>query len=177
MNDNQQNSYETGSTTPPKSHSGLIAVLLIAVILLCGITTALGLLNIRLTLALKDRENNRYGAQFSNIPETISESLSPTDQDAQPALGLRGQALSEIAQRFYRLPPGFWIQDVIPNGPADKAGLEQGDIILAINGAAVTDADGIRALLRHYSPGDLVQVMIFRDNQRYIFPLILTKSN
>lgn len=177
MNDNQQNSYETGSTTPPKSHSGLIAVLLIAVILLCGITTALGLLNIRLTLALKDRENNRYGAQFSNIPETISESLSPTDQDAQPALGLRGQALSEIAQRFYRLPPGFWIQDVIPNGPADIAGLEQGDIILAINGTAVTDADSIRALLRQYSPGDPVQMLIFRGNTQYILPLILAKSN
>lgn len=177
MNDNHPNSYETGSTTPPKSRGGLIAFLLTAVILLCGITTALGLMNIRLTLALKDRENNRYGAQFSDIPETAAESLSPSDQDAQPALGLRGQVLSEIAQRFYRLPPGFWIQDVIPNGPADKAGLQQGDILLAINGATVADADSIRAILRQYSPGDLVQVLIFRGNQRYILPLILAESN
>lgn len=176
MNENHLNSYETGSTKPPKSHGGLIAALLTAVILLCGISTALGLMNIRLTLALKDRKESRYGAQFSNIPETVAESLSPGDQSAQPALGLRGQGLSEIAQRFYRLPPGFWVQDVIPNGPADQAGLQQGDILLAINGATVTDADSIRALLRQYSPGDSVQILIFRGNHRYILPLILAES-
>lgn len=177
MNDNHQNSYETGSTRPPKSHGGLIAVLLTAVILLCGISTALGLMNIRLTLALKDRESNRYGAQFSNIPETATEILSSADQTAQPALGLRGQELTEIAQRFYRLPPGFWVQDVIPNGPADQAGLQQGDILLAINGASVTDAESIRAILRQFSPGDKVQILIFRGIQRYILPLTLAESN
>ena len=177
MNDNLQNSYETGSTKPPKSHRGLIAALLTAVILLCGISTALGLMNIQLTLALKDREESRYGAQFSNIPVTGTESLSPADQSAQPALGIRGQGLSEIAQRFYRLPPGFWVQDVIPYGPAYKAGLQQGDILLAINGASVTDAQSILSILRRYSPGDLVQILIFRGNQRYILPLILAENS
>lgn len=40
--------YGTGSTHPPKSHSGLVAVLLVLVIFLGGIASALGLLNIRL---------------------------------------------------------------------------------------------------------------------------------
>ena len=39
--------YRTGSTKPPKSHGGLIATLLIAVIFLSGISSALGILNIR----------------------------------------------------------------------------------------------------------------------------------
>lgn len=43
-----QGIYQTGSTRPPKSHGGLIAVLLVLVIFLGGIASALGLLNIRL---------------------------------------------------------------------------------------------------------------------------------
>ena len=43
-----QGTYRTGSTRPPKSHGGLIALLLVLVILLSGITTILGVVNIRL---------------------------------------------------------------------------------------------------------------------------------
>ena len=48
--------YGTGRTQPPKSHSGLIAVLLIAVILLTGTITLLGFMNIRMF-----QEMNRQG--------------------------------------------------------------------------------------------------------------------
>ena len=48
--------YGTGRTHPPKSHSGLIAVLLIAVILLTGTITLLGFMNIRMF-----QEMNRQG--------------------------------------------------------------------------------------------------------------------
>ena len=39
--------YGTGRTRPPKSHSGMIAALLILIILLCGVVSVLGVLNIR----------------------------------------------------------------------------------------------------------------------------------
>ena len=55
MNDHKQNmepwdqdSYETGSTRPPKNHGGIIALLLITVIILLGVSTVMGVLNIRL---------------------------------------------------------------------------------------------------------------------------------
>ncbi len=48
--------YETGRTKPPKSHGGLIAFLLVTVILLCGLVSALGLLNIRLFAELNSRQ-------------------------------------------------------------------------------------------------------------------------
>ena len=45
---NYQNSYENGSTKPPKSHGGIIAVVLCTVIFLCGIVSILTMLNIRI---------------------------------------------------------------------------------------------------------------------------------
>lgn len=47
-----QGTYQTGSTNPPKSRSALVAVLLIAVIFLAGLTSFLGIMNIHLFSAL-----------------------------------------------------------------------------------------------------------------------------
>ena len=46
--------YETGRTRPPKSHGGLIAILLVVVIFLCGLVSALGVVNIKLFAQLKE---------------------------------------------------------------------------------------------------------------------------
>lgn len=44
----QHGIYETGRTKPPKSHGGLIAVLLVIVIFLVGLVSALSVLNVKL---------------------------------------------------------------------------------------------------------------------------------
>jgi len=46
--------YETGRTRPPKSHGGLIAILLVVVIFLCGLVSALGVVNIKLFAQLNE---------------------------------------------------------------------------------------------------------------------------
>lgn len=51
--------YGTGRTQPPKSHSGLIAVLLIAVILLTGTITLLGYMNIRMFREMNRQEDTQ----------------------------------------------------------------------------------------------------------------------
>ena len=56
--------YETGRTKPPKSHTGLIAVLLVVVIFLSGLVSFLGVLNVRLF------------AQLQAMPEKEEEPVS-----------------------------------------------------------------------------------------------------
>lgn len=59
--------YRTGSTRPPRSYGGTIAVLLVLVILLCGIVTLLGIANIRLSLRLNDESvESTLPINFSN---------------------------------------------------------------------------------------------------------------
>ena len=75
-----RDSYETGSTQPPKNRGGIIALLLILVIFLSGIASALGILNIKLTEKLKGTDDPTGPVIF--LPtETGSPdaSISPTD--------------------------------------------------------------------------------------------------
>ena len=61
--------YETGRTRPPKNHGGLIALLLVVVIFLCGVVSVLGFMNVRLF------------AQLNQLPKENEDPLSFINQD------------------------------------------------------------------------------------------------
>lgn len=79
----EDGSYRTGSTRPPKNHGGLIAALLVVVILLCGIVSALGLLNVRLFARLQQQpDEDRSQISFSDT-ENKADPVKPSEaQDA-----------------------------------------------------------------------------------------------
>lgn len=65
--------WQTGSTEPPKSRGGLLALLLILIIFLCGIITVLGILNVKLFTELNQHEEQ-------NLSITVVEaSTAPTE--------------------------------------------------------------------------------------------------
>ena len=80
--------YETGRTRPPKSHTGLIAVLLVVVIFLSGLVSFLGLLNVRLFAQLKampeDDSNPVNFVSGTEIPESTLAEPEPTAATTEP---------------------------------------------------------------------------------------------
>ena len=58
---------------------------------------------------------------------------------------------------------GAYIQDVSPNSAADKAGLQEGDLITWIDTTAIYSADDLIRVIKEYQPGDKV-VVKFRRN-------------
>jgi S1-C subfamily serine protease len=53
---------------------------------------------------------------------------------------------------------GALVTDVVPDGPADSAGLEAGDVIVAIDGHTVTSPAAVGTLLQTEKPGSTVRV-------------------
>ena len=73
----EENSWQTGSTNPPKSRGGLVAVLLVLVIFLSGIVTVLGILNVKLFQQLKLQESHEDLAISYNLEELPPETAEP----------------------------------------------------------------------------------------------------
>jgi hypothetical protein len=57
---------------------------------------------------------------------------------------------------------------IVPNSPADKAGIISGDVILEINGIKLTNNTLIEQILTGYKPGDRVSLKIFRDGEEKV---------
>jgi serine protease Do len=86
-------------------------------------------------------------------------------------LGLFPQDLTPtIAEKFgLKNTQGALVANVESGAPADKAGIERGDIILEFNGRKVNNADDLRNMVAQAAPGTNVDVRIFRDgNQRTV---------
>jgi serine protease Do len=60
---------------------------------------------------------------------------------------------------------GALVGDVTANSPASKAGLQKGDIILAVNGEAVSDANQLRLKVGTLDPGTRVNMKVLRDGR------------
>ena len=156
--------YGTGSTQPPKDRGGLVAFLLVAVILLGGTCSALGIINLRLLDQLAQQEpvgtlNVFDPTQDNSYPTPIGES---TDSIAFPRLGLEGQTVSEFDRRFYDLPQGVLITEVLEDGSAQAAGFHTGDVIVTIGGQTVSTQEELEAALENCPAGTPVALEFYR---------------
>ncbi len=68
------------------------------------------------------------------------------------------------------------IRNVIPGSPAESAGLDKDDIIVALDGRAVSPSDDVEALLAAYKPGATVRVMVQRLGQMRELPVMLASN-
>ena len=88
-----------------------------------------------------------------------------------PWLALIGQNVDPRTARYLRLPEaeGLLVTEVFKDGPAEKAGLRPGDVILEMSGNAVSDRDMFLSLLRNHQPHAPVALTVWRDGAKRSF--------
>jgi serine protease Do len=84
-------------------------------------------------------------------------------------LGLAVRPLSEAEKRQLRTEHGLVVEDA--SGPAARAGIQPGDVVLSMNGQTVESAEQMRAALEK-KPAN-VALLIQRDSQRIFVPINL----
>ncbi len=90
-------------------------------------------------------------------------------QEKGGKLGLAVRPLNPDEQRQAQVQDGLLVEDV--SGPAAKAGIQPGDVVLAVNGTAVKTVGDLRALTA--KSGKNVALLVQRDEVRLFVPLDL----
>jgi S1-C subfamily serine protease len=62
--------------------------------------------------------------------------------------------------------PGLRLTGVTPGSPADRAGLKAGDIVISLGGVQVLDLTSYSNALYAHKPGDDVDIVVMRGNER-----------
>jgi S1-C subfamily serine protease len=107
--------------------------------------------------------------------KTIAATLAAGQQVPHPYIGVQMRTLTpELAQRNNRNPnspftipeiEGVLIVRVLPNTPAEAAGLRLGDVITAIDGQAITDAGELQAFVDGSGLNKNLQFTIIRGDR------------
>ena len=99
-----------------------------------------------------------------NTVRDIVQSIIEKGYIAKPYIGLSVADVSQEAQ-LYGLPQGAAVRAITENGPAAKAGLQENDIITAINGEAITTGNELVKAVADVDVGDEIILTVYRQSQ------------
>ncbi len=81
-------------------------------------------------------------------------------------LGIQGKDVDQNLAAQYGMPQGIYIAGTVKGGGAEKARLQEGDIIVSIDKVSVLTMDALKEQLAKHNPGDEVTLQIMRKDKK-----------
>jgi 2-alkenal reductase len=113
------------------------------------------------------------GATVRDIVQT----LIADGEVIRPFFGIRHELITFVNVFEYGLTDirGEVVLGVEPFSPADTAGIEQGDVLLEIDGEEINEDNPFINLLMRHTVGDTIQVLLLRDDNEITVSVTLTE--
>jgi serine protease Do len=137
------------------------------------------------TAVASGSQNIGFAIPINNVKGLI-DSIKTTGKLERPYLGVMYILLTDDIAKEYELSVnrGAYIPEsgegqassVIPGGPADKAGVQEGDVITQIDNIAIDEKRSLVSVLSSKKPGDTVRLTINRDGKTLTLPVELSAS-
>ena len=117
-------------------------------------------------------ENVGFAIQIDSARATILQAAENPDEPVAYMGILNPLPVSDPQVQFQFDPPvdqGVLIQDVVPDGAAERAGIQPGDVVIVFEGEPIESNDDLLTAIRSHQPGDRVEVVVVRgDGEREV---------
>ena len=129
------------------------------------------LVGINTAIATGGFEKANRGVGFaipSNMAKKVMQDLITKGYVVRSWLGVYIQNVDDNVAKALKLSnrDGALVSDVVEESPAEKAGLEQGDVIVEFNDVLIYDSSHLKNIVSSTPPGTLSKVIIFRDEKK-----------
>jgi len=110
-----------------------------------------------------------------NLAKQVMDDLVKYGRVKRAWLGVYMQPLTpDMAEAFgLKSAEGALIGDVVPNSPAEKAGIQRGDVVRSVGGTPVKTPEDLSKAVRSKVAGDVVKIEAFRDGKTVNFSVRL----
>lgn len=85
------------------------------------------------------------------------------DESQASYLGIQGSSVTSDITQLYGIPEGVAVSEVVENGPADAAGIQNGDVITELDGRTISNIEQLQDTLQYYAAGETVKVTVERQ--------------
>jgi serine protease Do len=114
------------------------------------------------------RSGGYQGVSFAipiDIASKVKDQIISTGKAEHARLGVAVQEVNQSFADSFKLdkPEGALVSNVEKGGPAEKAGLQSGDVIRKVNGQAIVSSGDLPAVIGMAAPGDNVKLDIWRQ--------------
>ncbi len=122
------------------------------------------------TAILSGGSGGNQGIGFAipiNMAQAILSQILEHGKVVRGYLGVAIQAVTPAMAKAFGLDraAGALVGDVTPGGPASKAGIRKGDVILEMDGEKIPDSNELRLRISQKSPGSSARLKLFRDGR------------
>jgi serine protease Do len=123
---------------------------------------------IGINTAILSRSGGNQGIGFAiptNLAREVMDALIQDGKVTRGYLGIVIQDLTPALAKQFKLKEqkGALVSDVVPKGPADKAGLQNGDVVLELDGKPVRDSRHLKLQVARVKPGTTVPMKVLRE--------------
>jgi serine protease Do len=130
------------------------------------------------TAILSEGSGGNQGIGFAvpvNLARQVMDQIVEHGHVVRSYLGVTVQPVTPGIAKAMNLsgPEGALVSQVTPDSPAQRAGLQSGDVITEINGTPVNESNQLRMTVSMMSPGQDVHLKVIRDGQVKQFTLKL----
>ena len=134
---------------------------------------------IGINTAILSRSGGNQGIGFAipaNILKLVYPSIIEQGDYTWPYLGVTGVTMSPAVAQQFNLDEnlrGAFIGEVVPGGPADEAGLEDGDVVVQADDQVIASFDDLLTYVAFRAPGDPVTLTVNRNGQQTQVQVVL----
>ena len=130
--------------------------------------------------AIYSRSGGSLGIGFAipvSTARTVLESIITTGSVTRGWIGVEPQDVTpEIAESFgLQQKSGAIVAGVLQGGPADKAGIKPGDILVSVNGDDITDTTKLLNTVAQIKPGTPTKVHVVRKGKQFDVNVVIGK--
>ena len=135
---------------------------------------------IGINTAIYSQSGGSVGIGFAipvSTAKTVMEAIIKDGHVVRGWIGVETQDITpELAQSFnLQRSSGAIIAGVVRNGPADKAGIVPGDILLTVQGKPVGDTTEMLNLIAQLPPGEKAKMTVLRKNREAALDVMVGK--
>lgn len=121
-----------------------------------------------------------------DLVKGVVESVKETGKIVRPYIGIRYTPITKSMQEANNLSVDWGVLvvrgetreelAVVPGSPANKAGIEEGDIILEIDGVRLTEDNSVANVIRKRKVGDSIQLKVLHKGEEKVVTVVLGEA-